>query len=28
LPYRYNLVKGKALISKELIRFIKNKDKI
>ena len=28
LPYRYNLVNGKPLISKELIRFIKNKDKI
>ena len=28
LPYKYNLVKGKPFVSKELIKFIKNKDKI
>ncbi len=28
LPYRYNVIKGKPLISRELVKFIKNKDKI
>jgi ribosome biogenesis SPOUT family RNA methylase Rps3 len=28
LPYKYNLVNGKPLISKELIEFIKERDKI
>lgn len=28
LPYRYNVVDGKPLISLELVKFIKNRDKI
>lgn len=28
LPYKYNIVNGKPLISSKLIKFIKNKDKI
>ena len=28
LPYRYNLSNGKPLISKELIKFIKKRDKL
>ena len=28
LPYRYNVINGKPLISNELIKFIKKRDKI